>query len=461
MAFDTICAVATARGAGGISIVRVSGNDAISIVSSIFVPKRRKVRLEERPTHSLTLGYIVDGEKIVDEVLVSIMREPASYTGENVVEINCHGGFLPARTVLSLLLTKGCRMAEPGEFTRRAFLNGKLSLNQAEAIIDVINARSEKGLELAVSGLAGRAAEALKRVEDRVIYLAALVEASIDFPEEVGELDVAMATNITDELIKELEKMLDVSEKARFYREGLKVVISGKPNVGKSTLLNRLIQENKVIVSDIPGTTRDIIEDYLDIKGIPIQIVDTAGIRETDDKLEAIGVERSRQQIIKADLVILVLDVVSGITDEDRIIINMIRELGKRVIILINKVDLPCHRITDEEIRELSALGPVIKASFKEDRGVEELKDTIFEITVGCGIEPQDNAVLINIRQRAAVKRALRSLQSVSEDLSNGVSLDCLAVDIMDVRDAIGEITGKTVKEDVVDRIFAEFCIGK
>jgi len=458
---DTIVAIATAPGLGAISIVKISGSQAIAVTEQIFVARRPTVSLNELPTHRLVLGDVIDQGITVDEVLVSIMRNPGSYTGEDVVEVNCHGGYIAARIILELLLKKGCRLAEPGEFTRRAFLNGRLSLAQAEAVVDVINASSRQGLQMALSTLSGRAEEKLAAIEDKVIQLSALVEASIDFPEEVGDLDDKEALHLVDTAAQKITELIAWAKRGRIYREGLKVVISGKPNVGKSSLLNLLLNENRVIVSDIPGTTRDIIEDNIEINGVLIRLIDTAGIREANDQLEEMGIARSRAALQEADLVIMVLDVSVGLTAEDESILELIHDQQKTTIFLVNKVDLPERSITEAQLAELAAQGKVIEASVKVDQGIEELVDTIFSLGVGENLADRDPGLLANLRQKAALERTLVSLDEVRTAIQSGISLDCLAVDVMAARNQLGEVTGHSINEDVIDRIFSEFCIGK
>lgn len=459
MQADTITAIATAPGLGAISIVKISGPAALKNAEAIFLPHRNAVKLSKLPSHRLVVGDIVDRGRVIDEVLVSVMLSPGSYTGEDVVEINCHGGHIAARTVVELLLQQGCRLAEAGEFTRRAFLNGRLSLSQAESVIDVINARSRQGLEMAIATLRGKGQDQLEIIEDKVIMLSALIEASIDFPEEVGDLDREQALTMVDEAIAAIHKLLVWAERGRVYREGLKVVISGKPNVGKSSLLNLLLNENRVIVSDIPGTTRDTIEDNIEIQGLPVRIIDTAGIRSASDQIEEMGIARSQEAIQNADVVIMVMDMSAGLTTEDETILALVKQYQKKTIFLINKIDLPEHRFTDPWLGLLAQEGQVILASVKEDRGISELVDAVFSLGVGeVSREPE---MLTNLRQKVALELALRSLNEVRMGIKQQLTLDCLAVDVMLARDHLGEVTGRNIKEEIVDRIFSEFCIGK
>lgn len=460
MLYDTIAAIGTAPGEGGIAIVRVSGPKAIELVDEIFEPVRGGKRLIERPGYSLGLGWILDraGEH-VDEVLVSVMRAPKSYTAEDVVEINCHGGFLPARRCLEEVLGRGARLAEAGEFTRRAFINGRLDIAQAEAVLDIIRSKTSKGMQIALRQLEGGLVKKIEELEERLIRVNAMVEASIDFPEEVGDLDRQEAEAELVEVDRTLTRILRAAERGRIYRQGIKVVIAGKPNVGKSSLLNALLREKKAIVTDIPGTTRDVIEDYINIRGIPVRIMDTAGLRETEDIVERIGVERTREVLEAADLVILVLDVVTGISREDREIWEGLQE--KNTVVLVNKEDMEDKRITQRELEEMFPGMPVIRGSVKEEIGLDELEDTIENMVMGGEVCPDDIEAMVNLRHQKALERAQFHVEAVRQGLDSGITLDCLAVDVWGALEALGDVTGKTLREDVIDRIFRDFCIGK
>ncbi|NMA62589.1 MAG: tRNA uridine-5-carboxymethylaminomethyl(34) synthesis GTPase MnmE [Syntrophomonadaceae bacterium] len=457
---DTIAAIATPSGEGGIAIVRVSGENAIELVDKIFLPVAGGRSLQERAGYSMGLGWVLDREgQKVDEVLVSVMRGPRSYTTEDVVEINCHGGLLPARRCLEEVLHRGVRLAEPGEFTRRAFINGRLDLSQAEAVIDVIRSRTDKGMRIALRQLEGGPGRKLREIEERLIGINARIEASIDFPEEVGDVDEEAAARELLEVGRELEQILDVSRRGRIYRQGIKVVIAGKPNVGKSSLLNALLQENKAIVTDIPGTTRDVVEDYLNIRGIPVRVMDTAGWRETKDVVEKIGVERTREVIAEADVVIVVLDVGAGISQEDLDIRDLLA--GKKTIVLVNKEDLPEKRITTQELEEMFGDWPVIRGSVKEDMGLEELEQAIEKLVLRGEVQADDMEMMVNLRHEEALHQAKVHMEAAKMALEADLSLDCLAVDVWGALEALGEATGRNLREDVIDRIFEEFCIGK
>lgn len=456
---DDIAAIATPPGEGGIAIVRLSGSGVIEKIGRIFKPYNKGVDVTKKPGYTLTLGWIVDEKgEYIDEVLVSIMRSPKSYTGEDVVEINCHGGVLSARKCLEEVLKNDIRLAEPGEFTRRAFLNGRIDMSQAEAVIEVIRAKSEKALKLALKQLKGENKADFEYLEDELTSINAAVEASIDFPDEVGEPDYG---ELEDRLYKvkvAVEKFIERAKMGDIYREGISIAIVGKPNVGKSSLLNALLRKEKAIVTDIPGTTRDVIEDYINMDGIPARIMDTAGIRETEDIVEKIGVEKSSQAIKEADLVIFLLDVASGITEED---MRIYQKLDKdKLIVLVNKEDLEEKNISEEELEDLFKGVRVIRGSVKEKTGLEELKNSIKEmVTEGRGIY-DGSEIIFNIRQKMALDKAREHIESALQDLGK-VPLDCLAVDIRGALESLGEITGKNIKEEVLNRIFRDFCIGK
>ncbi|MDD3022953.1 MAG: tRNA uridine-5-carboxymethylaminomethyl(34) synthesis GTPase MnmE [Syntrophomonadaceae bacterium] len=456
---DDIAAISTAPGEAGIAIVRMSGCDVIEKVAGIFKPLHTSNDIRTRPSHTLTLGWIIDEQKeAVDEVLIGLMKAPRSYTGEDVVEINCHGGTLAARRCLELALQTGIRIAEPGEFSRRSFLNGRMDVSQAEAVIEVIRAKTEKGLKLAVKQLSGHNSRQVQNLEERLIYVNALLEASLDFPDEVGEPDYEEIRSILQEQLILIDKILDAAQRAEIYREGIKVVICGKPNVGKSSLLNMLLRQEKAIVTSIPGTTRDIIEDYINVHGIPVKLMDTAGIRSTEDIVERIGVERSEEVIKNADIVLLLLDVEAGITDEDTKIYEIIDK--RKAIILVNKEDLEAKNISGEQLDEIFQGVKIIRGSVKEETGLEELEDSIEKMVLSGKLASDDLETMINLRQKAALLQAKKHLQETLEALGT-FPLDCLGVDIWGALESLGQVTGKNLKEEIMDRIFHEFCIGK
>jgi tRNA modification GTPase len=457
---DTIAAIATAPGEAGIGIVRISGDKAIEIADKIFKGKRVE-KLSNAEQRKLTYGYIMDPStgKKVDEVLAVYMKGPYTYTKEDIVEINCHGGIIPVRRILEIVLENGARMAERGEFTKRAFLNGRIDLSQAEAVIDLISAKTETSYDISLNQLEGGLSKEVRSISQILMKMLAHVEASIDFPEDDVE-DIAYEELKKEgrEVLNRIERLLDTVHTGRILREGLKTIILGKPNVGKSSLLNSVLRENRAIVTDIPGTTRDIIEEYVNIRGIPLKIVDTAGIRETEDIIERIGVEKARELLNKADLVIAVFDGARELTDEDMEVIKSIKD--KKAIVLINKADLP-QKLDIERIEELLPGKKIIKTSMVEGIGIEELEETLKEMFFGGEVAIKDNIIVTNVRHRDSLLKAKKNIQDALESIEIGMTLDCIEVDIKDCWENLGEITGDTVTEDIIDKIFQDFCIGK
>lgn len=456
---DTIAAISTPPGRAGIGIIRISGKDAVKIAALLFRSPRGQALSSFRPRY-LHYGFIVDpeGEKRVDEVLLSYMPAPRSYTAEDVVEINCHGGFYATRRVLELVLKAGARLAEPGEFTKRAFLNGRLDLAQAESVMDIIDARTDKGLSVAVRQLEGKLSGRLRGCMDRLLSLLAHIEASIDFPEyDIPELAPERIGEECRLVLREIEDLLATARTGRIYREGVETVIVGKPNVGKSSLLNALLREQRAIVTELPGTTRDVIEEYLNVKGVPLKIIDTAGIREAKDLVEQIGIEKAKEYLQRADLILFVVDVGQGITEEDEEIISFLS--GRKCIVVINKIDI--KEPDPEFLRRLPPGCPVVRISVLENRGLEELEDTILRMVVDENIDPVSDVVVSNLRHQQALEKARRHLQEVLAGLENGEDLDLLAIDLRAAWESLGEITGETIDESIVDQIFSQFCIGK
>ncbi|MGM0445811.1 MAG: tRNA uridine-5-carboxymethylaminomethyl(34) synthesis GTPase MnmE [Bacillota bacterium] len=457
---DTIAAIATPFGTSGTGKVRMSGPEAIKIGEKIFEASSG-TKLTEAKSHTAHHGYVVDPktDKTIDEVLAILMINPRSFTGENVVEFDCHGGMVPLESVLELLLENGARMAEPGEFSRRAFMNGKLDMAQAEAIIDVINSKTEKSLSIAMEQLKGGLSEKVNNIKNKVVTLLAHLEASIDFPEdEIEGFDSSQLDERLNEIKKPLEELIKTSKQGKLYQEGIKTVITGKPNVGKSSLLNYLLQENRAIVTDIPGTTRDVIEEYINLEGIPLKIIDTAGVRESDDLVEKIGVEKTRTSLEKADLVLMMLDVSQGLTEEDIKVYNLIKK--QPTIVVINKTDLD-KKVDVEKMQEKFSEHPLLLISVKEEEGLEELKNTILEEILQEKINTDNEVLVTKVRHRDALIRALDSLQKVQTSLKEGMPYDFLTIDLKDVLFNLSSITGETVTEDIIDQIFSDFCLGK
>ena len=456
--FDTIAAISTATGEGGISIIRVSGDRALQVAGRIFKGKNSK-SLDTMEAYTMRYGHIAefDGDDIIDEVIVSYMKGPRSFTAEDTVEINCHGGIVATNKVLENVIKAGARIAEPGEFTKRAFLNGRIDLSQAEAVIDIIRAKTELSMKSAVMQADGNLSKSVRELRDRLIALIAHIEATVDYPEDdLEEITAVQVTARLNEVAQELGKAIETADEGKILREGLSTVIVGKPNVGKSSLLNTLLMENRAIVTDIPGTTRDVIEEYINIKGIPVKIVDTAGIRETEDVVEKIGVLKSREKIEEADLVILLLDSSRELTDEDREIISIIE--GKKYIVLLNKSDL-AGKI---DIEGIEGLEPeyVISTSVVQGFGIDSLKEAIVKLFFHGEIK-QNGLVITNMRHKEAMMAAKSSCLQAIEALRGTSSIDLASIDIRNAWYSLGQITGDTMEEDIIDKIFSEFCLGK
>ncbi|RYD05620.1 hypothetical protein N752_08460 [Desulforamulus aquiferis] len=388
------------------------------------------------------------------------MRGPKSFTAEDVVEISCHGGIVPLNRVLKTVLNQGARFAEAGEFSKRAFINGRLDLAQAESIIDLIRSKTEAGAKIAISQLGGKLSKRVSALQSDVLGQLAKIEAIIDFPEDdLPEATLDEMSLCTAELINEINKILESAESGKIYREGLQTIIVGKPNVGKSSLLNALLKEQRAIVTDIPGTTRDVIEEVLNIRGVPLKIMDTAGLRETQDLVEQLGVERTRKFLDQAELILMVVDAITGISEEDKNIIKLIK--GKKTIFLINKIDLEARKVTAEEIQEIIDGNPVLEISAKNEIGLDKLEQTILELVLEGKVTAADNILVSNTRHKHALERAAFHLSEVIKGIRDGIPPDLVSIDIKSAWEILGEITGNNVTEDLIDRIFADFCIGK
>ncbi len=459
---DTIAAISTPLGEGGIGIVRLSGPQAIEIVERIF-RSPKGLALRDVPTHTIHYGLIEDEGRKVDEVLVTVMRAPRTYTREDVVEINCHGGIVPLRRVLELVLACGARPAEPGEFTKRAFLNGRITIDQAEAVLDIVRAKTELGLELALDRLEGRFSRPIRALREKLLELLAGIEVGLDFPEyEEEALPRARLLLEIEAVLSQIESFLEHGQDGRIIREGLAVAIIGRPNVGKSTLLNALLQEERAIVTPFPGTTRDRIEEWIELKGVPFKLIDTAGVRPVEDEVERIGVELALKAAEGADLVLFMLDGSEPLTLEDREIALRIR--GKRSLLLLNKLDLGRGFPAAEAVQALG-LEPepeaVLEISAKFGNGLEELKERLVELVWAGRLERPEGLFLLNIRERDLLQRARAALLSLRAEAAAGVTLDLLAIGLEEVLAILGELTGENLTEEVIDRIFADFCVGK
>ena len=449
---DTICAISTSQGVGAIAIIRVSGQESINIVNSIFKGKD----LTKVKSHSINYGYIVDKDKEIDEVLVSVMKSPKTFTAEDTVEINTHGGIAPTNKVLELLLTSGCRLAEPGEFTKRAFLNGRIDLLEAEAVMDKINAQTEKQNQLANNQLNGKVSKLIDELRNDMIQIISNINVNIDFP-EYDDVDIITNDILVPKIsnLKEkIKKIIEESKNGEIIKNGIVTAIIGEPNVGKSSLLNSLLNEEKAIVTDIAGTTRDIVEGQISINGIPLNIIDTAGIRKTDNIIETIGVEKSKDMIKKADLVLLVLNNNEVLTEEIKKLYSSIKE--KNYIIIVNKIDL-------ENKIDLNYFpsDKIIKMSIKNKQGVDKLKDKIIELFNISKIETEDPTYLSNTRSIAILKNCLKSIEDIEKSIKNNIPIDMLEIDIKNIWEELGKINGKYYDEELLDEMFSRFCLGK
>lgn len=452
----TIAAVATPAGRGGIAVIRISGERAVKIADKVF---RGSMRLTQADTHTIHYGFIVnkDGEKI-DEVLASVMLAPRTFTAEDTVEISTHGGEMTVREVLDVIIKAGADMAEPGEFTKKAFLNGRIDLSQAEAVIDIINSNNELSRRNAMSQLGGALSKQISDVRHSLIELAAGMQVIIDYPDEdLEDVTIDDIYNTVTECGNKVKKLLDTADSGRIIRDGIKTAIAGKPNVGKSSLLNFLIREDRAIVTDVAGTTRDVIEEYVNLNGVPVVLTDTAGIRETEDLVEKIGVEKSRRSIEESDLVIVVLDGSSILTDEDREVLAS--TINKHRIILINKTDLGPAKYT-EAIKAKAVGSPVIEVSALTGYGIEELTKEIKNMYNLSNINA-GSSVITNLRHKSALVKACEALKRAELSIKAGMPSDIVSIDISEAIRVLGEITGETVSEDIVQEIFHSFCVGK
>lgn len=458
MKTDTIAAIATAMSSSGIGIVRISGEEAFDVANRIFQSKAGNKKVSEMDTHTVHYGYIVDNGEIIDEVLLLIMKAPRSYTCENTIEIDCHGGVLVMKRILETALKYGARPAEPGEFTKRAFLNGRIDLSQAESVIDVINAKNDFALKSSVSQLQGAVLEKIKEIRSSVLHEIAFIESALDDPEHVS-LDgyPQQLRIIIEENLSKVQKLLLSSDNGKMLKEGINTVIVGKPNAGKSSLLNILVGEERAIVTEIAGTTRDILEEQIQIGGIGLNVIDTAGIRDTDDIVEKIGVTKSREYMEKADLIIYVVDSSTVLDENDREIIDAIRD--KKTIILLNKSDLE-SKTTAEQLK--SCLDkPIIAISAKKKLGIEELEKTIEDMFFSGKISFNDEVYITNIRHKNALSESEKSLKMVLQSIDDGMPEDFFTIDMMNAYEELGTIIGESIGEDLVNEIFSKFCMGK
>ena len=451
---DTICAIATSQGVGAIAIIRISGEDSIKVVNKIFKGKD----LEKAESHTINYGHITDGDKIIDEVLVSVMKAPKTFTAEDTVEINTHGGISPTNKVLELLLENGCRLAEPGEFTKRAFLNGRIDLLEAEAVMDMINSKTDAQRQMAINQIGGKVSDLINSLRSDMVQIISNINVNIDYP-EYDDVDI-----ITNEILipkitslkARIEKILKESENGKIIKEGIKTSIVGRPNVGKSSLLNALLEEDKAIVTDIAGTTRDIVEGQITINGILLNMIDTAGIRKTEDKIEAIGVEKSFKMIEDSELVLLMRNNNENISNDIKEIIEKIKE--KHYIAIINKIDLE-NKLNRDELG--IPLDKIVEISVKENKGIDDLKEKIVKMFNIDELETKDPTYLNNSRSISILKRCLKSINDIEYGLKNNMPIDMIELDIKNIWEELGTINGTTYEEELLDEMFQRFCLGK
>ncbi len=459
MLTDTIAAISTSTMSNaGIGIVRISGDEAIEIADKIFVAQKENKQLKNVKSHTMHYGRIVENGKFVDEVLVSVMKAPNTYTKENIVEINCHGGILVVKKILEIVINNGARLAEPGEFTKRAFLNGRMDLSQAEAVMELIHSKNEFAMKSSVSQLKGDFSNKINEMREEVINKIAFIEAALDDPEHIS-LDgfpQELEKNV-DNYIERLEKMIISSENGKVLKEGINTVILGKPNAGKSSLLNALSGTERAIVTDIEGTTRDVLEEQINLDGIMLNLIDTAGIRHTEDIVEKIGVNKAKEYANKADLIIYVVDSSTLLDENDLNIIDIIKD--KKTIVLLNKSDLQI-KLTKEDIKKYTN-SVVISVSAKNNEGIEELSNTIKDMFISGKVNFNDEVYVANVRQKISLQEALKSFKMVKESILNDMPEDFLSIDLMNAYSELGKIIGKEVEEDLVNEIFSKFCMGK
>ena len=455
---ETIVAISTAMSNSGIGIVRVSGEKSIEIVKKIFSPYKKEKDIEKVSSHTVHYGNITDKDRIIDEVLVVIMKAPNTYTREDVVEIDCHGGVLITKKIFELLLKSGARCAEPGEFTKRAFLNGRIDLSQAEAVTDIINAKNNLALDASISQLKGNISNIIKKMRMKVIHHIAFIEAALDDPEHISIDNYGDELKIdVDDILNVLDKLLSTSDNGKIISEGIKTVILGKPNAGKSSLMNTLLGEDRAIVTEIAGTTRDTLEESMNLSELHLNIIDTAGIRETEDIVEKIGVERSKKTASEADLIIYVVDSSVPMDENDKEIIRLISD--KKSIVLLNKTDLECI-VTREEIKKIIDTEP-IEISARENVGIDILEDRIKKMFYDGMISFNDEIYITNLRHKEALNEAIESLKMVNESIDDEMPEDFYSIDLMNAYEVLGNIIGEAVSDDLVNEIFSKFCMGK
>ena len=459
MDFDTITSISTPMGEGAIGIVRLSGPQAIEIGDILHKGKKN---LSEVETHTINYGHIIDPEtnETVEEVMVSVLRTPKTFTREDIIEINCHGGILTINRILELTMTYGARMAEPGEYTKRAFLNGRIDLSQAEAVMDFIRSKTDRASKVAMNQIEGRLSDLIKKQRQSILEILAQVEVNIDYPEydDVEDATTDFLLEQSKRIKEEINQLLETGAQGKIMREGLSTVIVGRPNVGKSSMLNNLIQDNKAIVTEVAGTTRDVLEEYVNVRGVPLRLVDTAGIRDTEDIVEKIGVERSRKALSEADLILFVLNNNEPLTEDDQTLFEVIK--NEDVIVIINKTDLE-QRLDVSELREMIGDMPLIQTSMLKQEGIDELEIQIKDLFFGGEVQNQDMTYVSNSRHISLLKQARQSIQDAIDAAESGIPMDMVQIDLTRTWEILGEIIGESASDELIDQLFSQFCLGK
>ena len=459
MDFDTITSISTPMGEGAIGIVRLSGPQAIEIGDILYKGKKK---LSEVETHTINYGHIIDPEtnETVEEVMVSVLRAPKTFTREDIIEINCHGGILTINRILELTMTYGARMAEPGEYTKRAFLNGRIDLSQAEAVMDFIRSKTDRASKVAMNQIEGRLSDLIKKQRQSILEILAQVEVNIDYPEydDVEDATTDFLLEQSKRIKEEINQLLETGAQGKIMREGLSTVIVGRPNVGKSSILNKLIQDNKAIVTEVAGTTRDVLEEYVNVRGVPLRLVDTAGIRDTEDIVEKIGVERSRKALSEADLILFVLNNNEPLTEDDQTLFEVIK--NEDVIVIINKTDLE-QRLDVSELREMIGDMPLIQTSMLKQEGIDELEIQIKDLFFGGEVQNQDMTYVSNSRHISLLKQARQSIQDAIDAAESGIPMDMVQIDLTRTWEILGEIIGESASDELIDQLFSQFCLGK
>ncbi|RAI79539.1 tRNA uridine-5-carboxymethylaminomethyl(34) synthesis GTPase MnmE [Macrococcoides goetzii] len=460
MEFDTISSISTPMGEGAIAIVRLSGDEAINIADKIYKGKHKLINVD---SHTINYGHIIDPETndVVEEVMVAVMRAPRTYTREDIVEINCHGGIMTVNRVLELTLSNGAKLAEPGEFTKRAFLNGRIDLSQAEATMDFIRSKTDRASKVAMQQIEGRLSTLIKGLRQSILEILAQVEVNIDYPEydDVEEATNQFLLTEAEKIKTSIESLLQTGTQGKILREGLSTVIVGKPNVGKSSMLNNLIQDNKAIVTEIAGTTRDVLEEYVNVRGVPLRLVDTAGIRETDDIVEKIGVERSREALSKADLILYVLNYNEALTESDYQLAEVIK--NEDVIVIINKTDLS-QALDIEAVKQMVGVDtPIVMTSMVDQSGIEQLEEKIRDLFFEGTVSNQDMTYVSNARHISLLKDAKQSISDAIMAAESGVPIDMIQIDLIKTWELLGEVIGESVADGLIDQLFSQFCLGK